>query len=486
MEWLVIGSAIVVAYLFGKNSGKKNMKIIDDKTDTTSLPVPQKPADGKKIDLYKIVLSLEQKRLFDMLEKTNKHIFITGKAGTGKSFLLYYFRQNTKKNVVVCAPTGVAALNVAGQTIHSLFRIPPEFIRKDSLAEDSNSARLLRHIDTVVIDEVSMVRPDLLDAIDHRLRQARKNDLPFGGVQMVMFGDLYQLPPIVNDRELHKYFEDNYGGYFFFNAYVWKNTSFDIYELMTIFRQKDEMFKILLNAVREGDITDEQLTFLNQRALIEMPNTGVVTLAPTNAAVAKINNGNLEILPGEVYEYKAVIAGKLEESAFPTEALLRLKKGAQVMLLKNDRQDRWVNGTVGKVHSLTKTEVNVAIGGIIYSIPKETWTKIRYYYDQEKKTVGEELVSSFTQFPLRLAWAITIHKSQGQTYSSVSIDMGYGAFAHGQTYVALSRCTTLEGLYLKRHITREDIIVEPKIITFMRSKIQNVTISYEKDSATPI
>ncbi|MGH7203357.1 MAG: ATP-dependent DNA helicase, partial [Candidatus Levyibacteriota bacterium] len=303
---------------------------------------------------------------------------------------------------------------------------------------------------------------------DHLLRQARNSTIPFGGIQIIMFGDLFQLPPVISDKELHKYFEDNHGGYFFFNAHVWLNTHFKIHELTNIFRQKDQDFKIILNAIREGTVTTDQLDILNQRAMIDIPNNGVIILAPTNAAVSFINNKRLNEIEGNVHEYKAVISGHLEQSSFPTEEILRLKKGAQVMLLKNDREKRWVNGTLGYIHSLTTTEINVNIDGIVYSIPQETWKKISYYYDQSTKSIEEEVVSSFTQFPLRLAWAITIHKSQGQTYNSIAIDMGTGAFAHGQTYVALSRCTSLSGMYLKRQIMREDIIVEPRIISFMK------------------
>lgn len=322
----------------------------------------------------------------------------------------------------------------------------------------------------VVIDEVSMVSPDLMDAMDYVLRQARNSAKPFGGVQIVMFGDLYQLPPVLNDRDLRKYFEENHGGYFFFNAKVWNNVAFTIRELTTIFRQKDEGFKTILNAVREGSITEEQLSMLNQRASVTIPAEGVIMLTTTNNAAAKINETRLDQLQGKTYEYAAEISGILEKSAFPTEELVRLKKGAQIMLMKNDKEKRWVNGTLGFIQALTDKEIQVNVDGAIHSIPKETWKKIRYIYNEATNTLEEEVVSSFTQFPLKLAWAITIHKSQGQTYTSVAIDMGRGAFAHGQAYVALSRCKSLEGLYLKRILVRQDIIVEPKITEFMKRR----------------
>lgn len=470
MEWIILAVVIWGVYSIGKRSGQKSKNTVKNTYSPNTQNNIKPRLNEKKLDISNIILSSEQEALFNKIESSNAHIFITGKAGTGKSLLLQYFKQNSSKRFVVAAPTGVAALNVGAQTIHSLFRIPPAFIKKDSLPIDHKTATLLRNIDTVVIDEISMVRADLMDAIDYRLRQARANSLPFGGVQIIMFGDLFQLPPVVSDKELHKYFEDTQGGYFFFNADVWKNARFEIYELTQIFRQKDEDFKTILNAIREGDINDGHLEHLNQRTTAVIPAEGVITLATTNSAVAEINNSRLSQLDGKMFEYRASISGNLEESSFPTEEVLRLKKGAQVMLLKNDRDKRWVNGTLGIVDSLTDAEVKVNIDGIVYSLPRETWKKIRYYYDRSTNTVEEETVSSFTQFPLRLAWAVTIHKSQGQTFSTIAIDMGNGAFAHGQTYVALSRCTTLEGLYLIQPITREHIIVEPKIVSFMKNK----------------
>ena len=432
-------------------------------------PLSKSRLNEKQIDLSEITLSPDQEAILSLLQTSKTPIFLTGKAGTGKSLLLQYFRQKSDKNIVVCAPTGVAALNIGGQTIHSLFKIPPELIRKDSLKVEKRTAKLLKHVDVVVIDEISMVRPDLMDAIDHILRKARNSTIPFGGVQIIMFGDLYQLPPIIQN-ELMNYFEQNYGGNFFFNADVWKNIKFEIRELTTVFRQKDEDFKAILNAVREGTITNEQLAVLNKRAEVEIPSEGVITLTTINSSAKIINETKLNLLRDKEYKHKAEITGSLEKTAFPTEEVLRLKKGAQIMLLRNDKERRWVNGTLGYIDSLDDGEIKVNIDGKIHSVPKETWKKIQYILNETTNTLGEKIVSSFTQFPLRLAWAMTIHKSQGQTYNSVAIDMGYGAFAHGQTYVGLSRCKSIEGLYLKRKILRKDIIVESKIIDFMENK----------------
>lgn len=432
------------------------------------MPKPQiKKLNEKQIEVENLKLSDEQQKIFDIIENQNRNVFITGKAGTGKSALLQYFKYKSKKRLVVVAPTGIAALNVGGQTIHSLFRIPPAFTDKNNLKVYPKTALLLRNIDTLVVDEISMVRADLMDAIDHILKAARRNTLPFGGVQVVMFGDLYQLPPVVNDPELHKYFAHNHGGYYFFNAHVWRDAPLDIYELSQIFRQKDEDFKNILNEIRLGSVSENSLSNLNRRVDFTVPEEGVITLATTNASVNSTNVQRLSRLSGKLFSYKAEIEGDLEKSSFPTEEELELKVGAQVMFLKNDKEKRWVNGTIGFIKSLSEDEIKVDIDGIVYPVEKETWNKIRYFYNQRERKIDEEVISSFTQYPLRLAWAVTIHKSQGQTYGSVAIDLGDGAFAHGQTYVALSRCKMLETLYLKREVLAEDIIVDSAVTNFM-------------------
>ncbi len=424
-------------------------------------------SNQQNTDPKTVTLSAEQQQLFEQLEHSSDHIFVTGKAGTGKSLLLQYFKLHSMKKLVVVAPTGVAAITVGGQTIHSLFRIPPSFIAAGTARLDKNVSKLLKSLDTVVIDEISMVRADLMDAIDHLLRKARGNEQPFGGVQMILFGDLFQLPPVVNDQELHRYFLEHHGGFYFFNAHVWQKAELEIVELSHIFRQKDKYFKELLNMVRKGNIDYMLLSELNERAKTPAPTSGSITLAATNFSANQINETALAALPGDVFEFKAKISGALEQSAFPTEEVLRLKKGAQIMMLKNDKDRRWGNGTLGTIHSVSAKLLEVNINGTTYTVTPETWSKIRYTYNQEKQQVEEEVVSAFTQLPIRLAWGITIHKSQGQTYQSVIIDMGRGAFTHGQTYVALSRCVSLEHLYLKQAITKRDIIVDIQVVTFM-------------------
>lgn len=425
-----------------------------------------------------IKLSDEQQALFDVMEGTRRHMFVTGRAGAGKSVLLRYFREHTKKRAVVAAPTGIAALNVRGQTLHSLFKIPPQLYRKGSLSPNTRLRSLLKRIECLVIDEVSMVRADIMDAIDERLREATGKDIPFGGVQVVMFGDVYQLPPVVEEN-LAPYFENVYGGHFFFNAEVWREAAFNIYELTQVFRQKDPIFREILNAVRDGTVVEGQIEQLNGRYGVSMPVEGVVTLAPTNNLVTAINQKQLDQLPGQARQYQAIVTGEMKKSVFPTEENLQLKEGAQVVLLKNDKDARWVNGTVAVVEKLFDDHIDVRVGGIVYTLDKETWEEVVYSYDQDTQKVEAHVTSSFTQYPIRLAWALTIHKSQGQTYESVALDLTTATFAPGQMYVALSRCTRLEGLYLKVPVKREHIIVDAKVAAFM-SRREAIKVEVEE------
>ena len=414
-----------------------------------------------------ITLSAEQKALFDVMEKTPQHLFVTGRAGTGKSVLLRYFREHTRKKVAICAPTGIAALNVGGSTIHSLFKFPGKLQVSGELMPNKKLNSLLKRLDAIVIDEISMVRADLMDAIDERLRDASGKDVAFGGIQIIMYGDVYQLPPIV-ESGLAEYFEKTYGGYFFFNALAWqRGGEFGIYELTQAFRQKDPTFRNILNAVRDGTVVEKQIGLLNARHNVPIPGQGTVTLAATNSLVTNINQSRLDQLPGKAHHYRATVMGDMKKNVFPTEELLQLKKGAQVVLLKNDKDGRWVNGTLGVVDELFQDRINVRVNGIVYALERETWEEIVYSYDQATHKVEANVTSSFTQYPIRLAWAMTIHKSQGQTYESVALDLTTATFAPGQLYVALSRCMSLEGLYLKMPVERKHIIVEPRVAAFM-------------------
>lgn len=415
----------------------------------------------------------EFQKAFDLMEETNKCAYITGKAGTGKSTLLTYFRKKTKKHVIVLAPTGIAAINVEGSTIHSFFRLAPQLIKESNISKDISRQDLFNKIEMIIIDEISMVRADLLDGIDCSLRLNRNNDLPFGGVQMIFFGDLYQLPPVVVGKDLTEYFNENYGGYYFFNGRVFNKINFEYIELQKIFRQKDEDFKNILNSIRENRVTENELKKLNTRYVSNhtyLTKDVSLTLSTTNKIAEDINLERMLSLTSNEFCFHATITGKFEKSSFPTESQLCLKKGAQIMMLKNDTQKRWVNGTLGKIKTLSDDEIEVEIEGTTYPLEKATWEVIEYQYNKEEKKIESIITGSFTQYAIKLAWAITIHKSQGQTFEKVVVDLGNGAFAHGQTYVALSRCKSLEGIVLKTQIRHRDIILDPKVARFIGGK----------------
>lgn len=412
-------------------------------------------------------LTAEQQAVFDRIELTRDHLFITGRAGTGKSTLLNHLSWNTEKQIVISAPTGVAALNVGGQTIHSLFRLGIGVIADHEIPQNAEVRKLLNTIDTLVIDEVSMVNADLMDAIDRSLRQARQRPLEaFGGVQVVLFGDPYQLAPVPGDGDERAYFADHYRSMWFFDAKVWDETSLEIVELTEVHRQHDDEFKFMLNAVRFGMVTKEIADRLNGAGARPAPTEGAITLATRNDSVNRINQAALARLPGRVLSAKAEISGDFGGRAYPADENLELKVGAQVMFLRNDADQRWVNGTVGTVTKIDST-VWVEVDGEVHEVDPVAWEKHRYSYAPESKQLTKEVIGEFTQFPLRLAWAVTIHKSQGQTYDQAVVDLGARVFSPGQTYVALSRLTTLEGLYLTRPLRPSDIIVDPAVQAFM-------------------
>ena len=450
-----------------------------------------------------ITLSDEQQALFDYIEQSDAHVFVTGRAGTGKSTLLSHLTANTQKSFAVCAPTGVAALNVGGVTIHSLFTFPLGLLGEVEIARhlSRRTREVLRALDMLVIDEVSMVSADLMDAIDRALRIARgKRNEPFGGAQLVMFGDPYQLAPVPpRDPQERNYMAENYRSGWFFDAHVWRNTELERFELSEIFRQSDSRFKEILNAIRDGSVTQEMLNEINEHGNRPAENPDVIRLATINETVNAVNQHRMKQIPDQSKVFNAVYSEGAAQAfgrTLPAETQLELKVGAQVMFIKNDDftqgkggapgQRRWVNGTIGHVVALPKSGlVVVDVDGEEFDVAPATWEKVRYEveedFDEASGKVREVLVpitlAEFKQIPLRLAWAVTIHKSQGQTYDEVLIDMGRGAFSPGQTYVALSRVRSLDGLYLTRPINLRDVMVDSDVVRFMTGAEPSATSS---------
>ncbi len=405
---------------------------------------------------------------------------MTGKAGTGKSTLLNHFRETTEKKIAVLAPTGVAAVNIRGQTVHSFFGFRPDITVKEAKRLAGRALReeedgLYRELDAAVIDEASMLRADVLDCIDAFLKVVRKSKLPFGGLRFVFIGDLYQLPPVVTSRD-KTVFGEHYASPYFFDAQVFPKLALELVELETVFRQKDPRFVELLNSVRNNTLSDDQIEGLNRRCEPDWEGTEGLTvhLTATNVQASEINHRKLQLLSGRPFSYEGLVEGDFAEKNLPTERVLSLKTGSQVMLLNNDSFGRWVNGTMATVTQLQEgargrePEVHVELeDGREYDLAPARWDLFRYALDAKKKTLTTETIGSFTQYPVKLAWAVTIHKSQGRTFDRVVIDAGRGMFAPGQMYVALSRCRTLEGLVLTKPVTRSHVFVDRRIVTFM-------------------
>jgi len=422
-------------------------------------------------------LNEDFKYTLDVLEKSKQNVFITGRAGTGKSTLLQLFRNTTRKKVVVLAPTGVAALNVKGQTIHSFFGFPGKPLHRKDIKKRKNH-KLYKNLDVLIIDEISMVRADMLDNIDYFLRVNRDNVIdPFGGAQIVFFGDLFQLPPIVSTEAEKALFEAYYDTPYFFSAKVFGHDfQIETIELRKAYRQESRHFLRLLEAVRLNQLDYDDLEDLNERHEPDFqPEDFYITLSTRNAIVDQINQRELARLPEHEMTFLATINGNFNPKLFPTEPALKIKTGAQVMFVKNDPKRRFVNGTIGKVVELSLDNIRVLIsdrdGERHIDVEKLEWEIQKYKVDKDDQTkIDAETVGTFKQYPLKLAWGITIHKSQGKTFDKVIIDLGKGAFEHGQTYVALSRCRTLEGIVLKQKIRPRDIMVDERIIDYYESE----------------
>lgn len=412
------------------------------------------------------------------IENSWENVFLTGNAGTGKSTLLDHFRNTTKKNIAVVAPTGVAAVNVKGETIHSFFHFPPNVDHERAKHEGKNTknASLYRALDTLVIDEVSMVRADLLDSISAFLQTVRKSKQPFGGVQVVMVGDLHQLPPVVT-RDEQEALKSLYQSPYFFSSNVFQSLTDGLYkqikyfELSTIYRQTEIDFIKILNRVRNKQTTQEDLNRLNQcKTEGEEFLDGFIYLTAMNEQADRINQYKLNEIEGQSIFFKGTTTGNFSEKQFPAADQLEMKTGARVMLLNNDPDGRWINGTLGTLFQIRSDHVLVKLdNGELETVEPVTWKAYKTRLNPETMTLESNEVGSFRQMPLRLAWAITIHKSQGKTFDKVAIDLGRGAFAHGQTYVALSRCTSLNGLRLIRPIEQSSIIMDDRVITFLKN-----------------
>jgi ATP-dependent DNA helicase PIF1 len=462
-----------------------------------------------KLRQPQIDLNEQFRHALDIMEHTGKNIFITGRAGTGKSTLLDYFRHITKKKVAVLAPTGVAALNVKGQTIHSFFRFKPGITpdRIKRLRSADNNESIYRKLDAIVIDEVSMVRADLLDCVDRFLRlNGTEADKPFGGIQMAFIGDLYQLPPVVTGSE-KAVFQSLYETPYFYGARVFDSFEMEFVELEKIYRQHDAQFITLLNAIRNNSVTGEELELLNQKYQPEFepsPDDFYVYLTTTNRLAEEINNKRLAELKGKLYTFTGSIEGDFGQEYLPTAIDLQCKVGAQIMMLNNDTDGRWVNGSIGKITGITgnnKGDYDIVAelaDGEEVEITPFTWEIFRFFV--EAGSLQSEVIGKFTQYPLMLAWAVTIHKGQGKTFDRVIIDIGKGTFAHGQMYVALSRCTTLDGIVLKKPALKKHIWTNYQVMDFLTkyqykkaeaacpvdSKIEVIRKAIEKEASLEI
>lgn len=430
--------------------------------------------------------NLEQAALLHLLDQSNDCLFLTGKAGTGKSTLLRYIKEHTRKRHVVLASTGIAALNVGGQTIHSFFKLPLRPLPPDdpelstarnqiyqTLRYTAAQRELIRSLELIIIDEVSMVRADVVDAIDRILRAySRYRTLPFGGIQILFVGDLYQLEPVITGEE-RGILDRFYRTHFFFGAQVFAHHRPPItIELTKVYRQSDPTFVGILDRIRCAQASQTDLNSLNQRYAPEYQPQDeelVITLGTKRRQVSAINERQLGLIAEPAHSFVGQIEGEFPETSLPTEESLVLKVGAQVMFIHNDRDKRWVNGTIARVERIEAEEGHVYVrleDGAIYLVEPQTWENQRYTYDEEERRIRTLVVGRFTQLPLKLAWAITTHKSQGLTFDRVIIDFSDRAFAAGQAYVALSRCRSLEGMYLRSPLSRRDVIVSLDVPRF--------------------
>lgn len=420
------------------------------------------------------------KELFNRIETTNDSLYITGKAGTGKSTFIQYFTKTTKKKIILLSFTGIAAVNIGGQTIHSFCGFPfrpmlPEDKGIKKLQEHYNTFQIIKNLDTIIIDEVSMLRSDILEGMDHffRINGGDKTKY-FGGKQVIFIGDPYQLPPIVeSDKVSYEIFTKVYKSEYFFDAPILKSMNPEKIEFKKIHRQKDIDFINHLNKIRDYSVTDQNIELINKRCYktSDLENTDLEIRLTTNKYIAaQENSRKLDLINEKEFVYEAEIFNNYPKDKYPVPQYLHLKRGSQIMFVRNDRQNdmrRWVNGTISEIYFLSDEIIEVKLkDGEVCKIEKETWENRIYKYNKLEKRIVSEVIGTYRHFPIKLAWAITIHKSQGLTFDKVKVDLGTGAFAPGQLYVALSRCTSFEGLTLVRKIKDSDIIIDKRIQEF--------------------
>ena len=433
----------------------------------------------------------QQVMAFELIANTNSSFFLTGRAGTGKTTFLRNVQQMVDKQFITLAPTGVAAILAGGDTIHSFFGLPMDVCTPGTMGKMSEARILtLIHTDTIIIDEVSMVRCDIIDAIDYTMRKTLRSSLPFGGKQVIFVGDMFQLPPVVKRGVEGELMNDLYhtDDYFFYKADVIKRMRLVKIEFQKVYRQEDEEFLRILENVRLNKTTPENLMHLNERVCQPTKEDGmVITLASLNRTADTINQQRLSEIEAEEYTYEGTVTGKFEEKRFPVDLTLKLKVGAQVMFTRNDQQKRWANGTIGTVSKLSKDEIQVTTdGGATYVVPNCSWESYSYEYDKEERKMKKELMGTFTQYPLRLAWAITVHKSQGMTFDKLYLDLSRGMFAAGQLYVALSRVRSLGGLFLSRPIIPQYAHTSREVLAYANGYNDEQVINSEIESGKAV
>ena len=428
---------------------------------------------------------------YELIANTNSSFFLTGRAGTGKTTFLRKVQKMVDKQFITLAPTGVAAILAGGDTIHSFFGLPMDVCTPGTMGKMSEARiQTLLHTDTIIIDEVSMVRCDIIDAIDYTMRKTLRSMQPFGGKQVIFVGDMFQLPPVVKQGAERDLMHDLYhtDDFFFYKADVIKRMRLVKIEFQKVYRQEDEDFLHILENVRLNRATPENLMHMNERVGLPTKEDGmVITLASINKTADNINQQRLAEIKAEEYTYEGMVQGKFEEKRFPVDLMLKLKVGAQVMFTRNDPQKRWVNGTIGTVTKLAKDEIQVTTeAGNTYVVPNCSWESFSYKYDREARKMKKEQTGTFTQYPLRLAWAITVHKSQGMTFDKLFLDLSRGLFAAGQLYVALSRVRSLQGLFLSRPIIPQYAHTSREVLSYASGYNDEQVISNEIESGKAV